>query len=242
MFSSLSLYFSDIPVSEKLKEIAGDIAGLLIGNIPEFDETHKTSISTIKTLITTPRLNYRTPYAKKATFMDMRTSFVSSCNLEDILRDSTGNRRFTIFEVEKIIWTYKQVNPDQILAQMIELDRVKYKASKEAHKAMDEYLNEKTPDDTNDLIIEELADRLKALYGISTDPEIMTWPYVSSLAEAVSKKYRVGIKRIQGLMRKHFQKVQKVEGKACRLYLPKAFQNIERTPGVLNMADHLEKD
>lgn len=211
MFSSLGRYFSDVVLSERIKESAGDIAVNIVGNIPEFDETNKVSISSLKTLITTPKIVYRPPYAKKADVFDIKTSFVSSCNFANILRDSSGNRRFTIFEVKKIDWSFNHIDPNQILAQMIALSNENYVASSQARSLMNEYIKEETPEDVTDLIVEDMRARLINL--MKTTPTFerdhkdgLNWAQISDAVIDISKRYKHGVRKVQTIVKKNFMK------------------------------------
>lgn len=126
----------------------------LIMKISEFDKTAKTEISTLKDIITAPSTNLRAPYDKDSKLRYSRCSFISSANIQDILRDYTGNRRFLIFEIESIEYAYEGWSKDKIrdwqmqsLAEMKELARCKYKASVESWRLMREYIERQTPTD-----------------------------------------------------------------------------------------------
>lgn len=119
----------------------------LVLKIAEFDKTARTEVSIIKDMVTKENTTLRAPYDHKPRFRECRCSFIATCNVDDILRDHTGNRRFLIFEVENIDWNYSRTPEDslQILAQAIELAAVGFRASPEAEEAMAAYVKEHTP-------------------------------------------------------------------------------------------------
>lgn len=121
----------------------------LVLKISEFDKTARTEVSVLKDLITKPRTNIRAPYDRAARPRDARCSFIATCNVDDILRDSTGNRRFLIFTLDKIKWAYPTDHASrlQILAQGQALAAQRYAAREESETAMKAYIGEHTPID-----------------------------------------------------------------------------------------------
>jgi hypothetical protein len=134
----------------------------LVMKISEFDKTAKAEVSTLKDIITAPSTNLRSPYDRDARVRYSRCSFISSANIENLLRDYTGNRRFMIFEIEKIEYAYKGWSKEQIqswqmqvLAEAQHLAKIKYTASAEAHQQMDGYIENETPSDPADDMVQE---------------------------------------------------------------------------------------
>lgn len=137
--------------------------GLFI-KIAEFDKSARTEVSLLKDLITTPDTDLRAPFERDAKKRYSRCSFISSCNVNDILRDHTGASRYLVFEVARINWDYPTSHEDglQILAQAQSLAGKKYEASAQARKAMNEYLQGKTPEDPSIEICETFCDLAQA--------------------------------------------------------------------------------
>jgi hypothetical protein len=129
--------------------------GLFV-RIAEFEKAAKTEVSVIKDMITTPNTFIRAPYDAEPRHRDVLCSFISNSNISDILRDPTGSRRYLVFDVNHVEWTYPQTKQDslQVLAQAKMLADVKFKASSEAEKAMKAYLDIHTPDDPADDVLE----------------------------------------------------------------------------------------
>ena len=141
----------------------------LVMKISEFDKTSKTEVSTLKDIITSPSTNLRAPYDKDSKVRLSRCSFISSANAENLLRDTTGNRRFLIFEVAHIQYAYAEWTREQIkhwqlqcLAQMIYLAEQKYKASENAWREMNDYIFKKTPEDLADDLAEQFLVKIRA--------------------------------------------------------------------------------
>lgn len=141
----------------------------LVMKISEFDKTSKTEVSTLKDIITAPKTDLRAPYDKDARLRLCRCSFISSANVDDILRDYTGNRRFMIFEVESIEFAYAGWDSDRIkqwqmqcLAEMVHLAQCKYTASEESWRMMREYIESKTPGNPSDDMLEHFLLKAKS--------------------------------------------------------------------------------
>lgn len=200
MFGSFGSYFSEIEIQDRKIENYQTIADLLVANIPEFDETHRISISTLKSLITSPGATFRAAYARKSDYVPFYVSYISSCNFDHILRDSSGNRRFIIFEVEKIKWGYDDVPQPQILAQFHQLYKVDYHASKEATTLMKEYIKRNTPDDIDEMIALDCDEVIYNLTAVDNQP--IKWTQISAEIERISKRYRVSIRRVQSILKK----------------------------------------
>lgn len=141
----------------------------LIMKISEFDKTSKTEVSTLKDIITAPSTNIRAPYDKDGKVRLCRCSFISSANVQNILRDYTGNRRYMIFELQSIEYAYEGWTPEQIkswqmqcLAQMRELGLEKYQASPESWRQMRDYIEAKTPSNPHDDLKDRFLQKLRS--------------------------------------------------------------------------------
>lgn len=199
MFGSLGSYFSEIEIQDRKIENYQTISDLLVANIPEFDETHRVSLSTLKSLITSPGATFRAAYARKSDYVPFYVSYISSCNFDHILRDSSGNRRFMIFELDKIKWGYNDIPQDQILAQMNYLYKTDYKASKEATEAAVSYVGSQTPTNIDDLIIEECRTIIGGRSPLNRGN--VRWPEIADDMSKIAKRYSCSIRRIQSILR-----------------------------------------
>lgn len=199
----------------------------LVMKISEFDKTAKAEVSTLKDIITTPSTNIRAPYDRDSKVRHSRASFISSANVENILRDYTGNRRFLIFEVETIEyfskgWTKEQIQEWQLqcLAQGKYLADHNYTASEESLGSLKDYIQKKTPEDpAEDTIREYEAVMLnKPLLSSGSDwisekeilevcHELKTRTGLNIRAIREQLRRRVGQYRTQGEKRVWFYKV-----------------------------------
>lgn len=143
--------------------------GLFV-RIAEFEKAAKAEVSVIKDMITTPNTFLRAPYDREPQRRDVLCSFISNSNINDILRDPTGSRRYLVFDVESVSWDYscKKEDSIQILAQAKQLAKDKYKASVVAERAMKDFLDMHTPDDPADDVLE--------LYSSVMEEELNSMP------------------------------------------------------------------
>lgn len=140
----------------------------LVCSISEFDKTSRTESSVLKDLITSASTNLRGPYERDAKVRANRCSFISSANVENLLRDSTGSRRFLVFQLTAIsyfyrTWTREQIRTYQMqcIAQMRELFKAHYIAGQEAWQEMNEYLEKETPEDPGTMLVEQFLAEIK---------------------------------------------------------------------------------
>ena len=140
----------------------------LIMKISEFDKTAKAEVSTLKDIITAPTTNLRAPYDRDAKVRLSRCSFISSANIENLLRDHTGNRRYMIFEIESIEYLYRGWTKEkirdwqlQVLAEAKHLAKIDYLASEASQKEMRNYIEIETPSDPADDTVEEFLSLLR---------------------------------------------------------------------------------
>ena len=125
--------------------------------IGEFDKTGRTEVSMLKEMVTAETTDLRASYGRDSKIRECRVSFISGCNVDDILRDTTGSTRYIILELDNFRrkedgWTFdfpvrSEKDGLQILAQARQLAEHNYRASKETEAKLKMYLDNKTPDD-----------------------------------------------------------------------------------------------
>lgn len=117
--------------------------------ISEYDRTAKIATATLKDIITADSTFIRLPYDARARFRLVRCSLQASCNIDDILTDYTGNRRYLIFDLKSIDKSKRFSDADrlQVLAQGQALAAQNFRASVEAEAAMSAYILSETPSD-----------------------------------------------------------------------------------------------
>ncbi len=160
MMRGLSNYFDEMDINQDPKENAQSMLGLVCANISEFDKTSRVSVSQLKAMITQESKTFRESYGRKAKKHTFKTSFISSCNVDDILRDYTGNRRYAIFVLDHIDRGYDNSASMQFLAQWKVLANERYTASDESKHEMKAYIKSQTPENPDDIILENYLHRL----------------------------------------------------------------------------------
>lgn len=203
----------------------------LIMKISEFDKTAKTEVSTLKDIITAPFTNIRAPYDRDNKRRLIRCSFISSANAENLLRDSTGNRRFMIFEVESIEYAYSGWSKQQIkewqgqcIAQMVALAECKYTASPDSWRQMREYIEEQTPEDPADNMLGQFLQALKTRdLFFNSDSEVSTKdPVVLDVIKELAKGTKMTPSGVSKLIYNRIGKRKKTAGKRMFVFqIPK---------------------
>ena len=121
LFKSFGPYYGKFSSNRDERECWSQVTSRLVLHIEEFDQTGNLSIPFLKDLITRDLVTYRSPYDRRAITKKCVGSFISTVNIDAVLRDETGNRRFAVFEIESIDWSYPKDWSDQIAAQFYEL-------------------------------------------------------------------------------------------------------------------------
>lgn len=220
MVAGFGRYANEIDFEQNNKtEVYRLIKNLAVGIIPEFDETNSSSISVLKSVITAESIELRALYKNESESVPIRTSFISASNFEDVLRDSSGNRRFMLFDISHIEHSFELVNGPQITAQAFEMAKEKFSSSTEAEMAMKEILDKETPESLDSLFIEEvhhyLADfdmdniknrqdsyRGKIEAGAENIPDRIRWYHIAEPITRIAKKYGFRPKRAQQIMKR----------------------------------------
>ena len=154
LVGGLGQFKSNLSMDSREKETDAVLADNLVLNISEFDRTKSMNVSYLKDMVTSPQKTFRRPYERVPQQHDLRCSFIASCNITDILRDHTGNRRYTILNVESIDWKYQRDKSLQILAQGKQLYKDGFKEDEAAEAAMKAFILSQTPDDPDQAILE----------------------------------------------------------------------------------------
>lgn len=195
----LGPYFGTWTNSRDEREIIMLMERSLVLNIPEFDNTHQNEIAMLKGLITKYQATFRSPYARKAMSVKLRTSFISSANCEYLLRDSTGNRRYLIFWLEKfdLIDKFDEFDSLQILAQFKYAHEQRYVVSPEQKAASDAYIFSQTPPPIEEQIFEFWNDEVRDYLRLSNsfgerDGGWLPAKHLSHIFEKVRKEFKFG--------------------------------------------------
>lgn len=96
-------YFSDSELNlNKPADLALQLAGKVVAEVPELDAMNKADNNTVKNLITRTEERQRTAYARFATTFIKTAFLVGTTNNRAILRDTTGSRRFLIVDFDDL--------------------------------------------------------------------------------------------------------------------------------------------
>lgn len=188
LLGDLGPLMTNLTISRNDSDNLAMLADHLVINISEFDRTSRTDASTLKDWITRNEATFRRPYEKAHRRYQLRASFIATVNVDEILRDHSGNRRFIIFDIEKIDWNYPINESLQVLAQFKVLAEQNYQAHTISQEAMKSYIESQTPDDPKEGILECWDNRIANLEegnpsknGIFTYSEIL--PILSDLSK-----------------------------------------------------------
>ena len=95
-----------------------------IAELGEIESTFKSDIERLKAFITNSVDEYRRPYGRDSIRAVRRTSLCGTCNSDEFLIDSTGNRRFWTVEITQIdLEALKKFNVIQLWKQIEELSK-----------------------------------------------------------------------------------------------------------------------
>lgn len=171
--------------------------------IDEFDQVKPMDSGTLKAWITQEEATFRKAYGNSHKRRKLRCSFITSCNIDEILQDPTGGRRFIIFDLEKIDWDYPKGQSPQILAQWQFLAEEGYQASAETNAAMNAYINDQTPPDPTELLLEDYDARMKDFER--QNPSLRNrpnGPQVTLMLKDIANTHQMQWKRFLGLIKR----------------------------------------
>lgn len=195
LLKGLGPYFGTWTNSRDERELIMLMERTLAMNIPEFDNTHQNEIAMLKALITKYQATFRSPYARKAQSVELKTSFISSANVEYLLRDSTGNRRYWIFWVEEfsLIDKFDEFDSLQILAQFKWAYETKFKVRPEHKASMDAYIESQTPPSIEEQIIDFWNDEISGYLRLRQTPgEWVSAKEAAPVLEKVRREFNIG--------------------------------------------------
>ena len=89
-------------------------------NIDEFETIGKKGLNQLKSIITQNHIRIRRPYGRISESLMRRASFMASVNDSAFLTDTTGNRRFLVFETEHINYTHN-IDLKKVYSQCLHL-------------------------------------------------------------------------------------------------------------------------
>ena len=120
------LYREGLCINARDKDTIIRAVGCWLAELGEVETTFRSDVEALKAFLTQQTDRFRIPYARKDTVQIRHTSFIATCNSDQYLIDTTGNRRFWTIqvkdridftEVEKINFTQMWKQVDHIIAK-----------------------------------------------------------------------------------------------------------------------------
>lgn len=112
----LRTYLSTGLINPNSKDDLAKIAQSMLINLDEFEGMSGRDLNTFKDLVTRKVISIRLPYARRSQNFPHTASFAETCNYQEILHDTTGNRRFLCFHADSI--EFIKINYTQLYAQI----------------------------------------------------------------------------------------------------------------------------
>ena len=112
----LRTYLSTGLINPNSKDDLAKIAQSMLINLDEIEGMSGRDLNTFKDLVTRKVISIRLPYARRSQNFPHTASFAGTCNYQEILHDTTGNRRFLCFHADSI--EFIKINYTQLYAQI----------------------------------------------------------------------------------------------------------------------------
>ena len=113
-------YSDNLILSEK-RQVYQAMAQFMLINLDEFNQiSPKVQQGFLKNLIQLPTLKYKPPYGSHVMEFPRLASFIATSNMNDILTDPSGNRRFIGIELTGPIDVSVRPNHQQLFAQALQ--------------------------------------------------------------------------------------------------------------------------
>ena len=184
-------YSAEVNVGMDMAKNYDAVEGRLVCIIGEFDQTQKIQISFLKELITNASFTARRAYERASDRYELKQTFFSACNFENVLKDSSGNRRFVIFDMPFINMEYMEYcDTEQLLAQYYHLYNEDFRMSQAARDWIKKFNEAETPEDPMDIAVESYVERIKHDFRMTHD-EWLTNFQVEKIIKEVCKDNNV---------------------------------------------------
>jgi len=115
--------FADDAIDPDSRESIVLAGRVLVHELSELGSTtRRKDVDALKRFLSARESDVRLPYARTSTCIRHRASYMATANeAADLLRDSTGNRRFVALPIDSIDWAYAQIDKQQLWAQAVAL-------------------------------------------------------------------------------------------------------------------------
>lgn len=126
MPKSIQDYYYSGQLDPNNKDSIINLAECLIINVDELEALTKYKEAALKEIITKTDIRVRRPYDKFSQNLMRRASFVGSVNIDQILSDSTGSRRFLIHHAHSVNYEHT-IDMDKVWKQAYDLYKSGFK-------------------------------------------------------------------------------------------------------------------
>lgn len=189
-------------------------------NNDELASLKRTDIETFKSMITQNDIHVRLPYGYFAETLKRRASFVASLNKLNFLTDTTGSRRFIIFEIVNIdMNTAKSIDIDLVYAQAL----AEYKSGEQYFFTQEDNVLIQSMNQRFDQI-STVEDLLLSKFYVPKDGSIVLEMGASDIAKEIfsfgHKPTETEIRKVGNFLSKHefIQKTKRINGVQKRLW------------------------
>ena len=141
------------------KDAAIQIQGVWIVELEELTSMSRADVEHVKAFLSRSTDRYRPPYGRNAVNRPRRCIFIASTNLQDYLKDETGNRRFWPIRCRKIDHDALQRDKDQLWAEAVH----EYRNGHQWHLSTDDEVLAEQEQELRRLVPELEADLLEYL-------------------------------------------------------------------------------
>lgn len=117
----LQMFYTDSIDFRSNTEAERCLSRFMLVNIDEFDQLNDKQFAFVKHLFQKPVSNIRRMYSEAIGSQRRYASFIGTTNVDEILRDPTGNRRYLCVMVTEPIRTTSPVNYSQLYSQAVHL-------------------------------------------------------------------------------------------------------------------------
>lgn len=206
MVSDFKPYYNTTNFSGTQKDVLEIVSRLLVVHIEEFEQTRGLDIGFLKSIITQPTVFFRESYGASPNEKVTSPSFISTANIDDLLRDTTGNRRFIILPIDKIVWDYPRHESIQVMAQWksyFELGLYK-ELSAETEIKISGLLDKSTPEDLSVMVVERyigIAPSFVKPYQSKNGDPYLTYSDALPCISQIAKEAQCGIRRVQSILK-----------------------------------------
>lgn len=146
------------------KDFQISLLGKLVVELTELDYFNKSSIETVKRVLSNRHDRFRPPYGHHEQVFPRRCVFIGTTNKYDYLQDPTGGRRFWPVKCSKVDIDYIKSQRDQLFAEAYD-----YVLAEEPHWIMPE--------------LETEAEQLKRFIYDDRSIKVIEWVHTNSLTQ-----------------------------------------------------------